>query len=1118
MGEPQHWGEGVTGTGIGVAAWNHTALVTDWSGGRLLAFTDGVLEDWGDGYSEPEGVAVLNDTEALIVERTGTLLRQDLLLPGRGGATVLASGLGSPHGVVVGNDGATAFVTDHAGGRIIAVSLADGTTNVVQSGLSNPVGIVQGPTEEFYVTEQGLARVARIAPDGSVSPVVTGLTSPFLLSWSDAQRTGLLVTERTPAHRVSIVQLSTSTVTPLVRWGIRQPSQALVIDERLVVAGANRVLALALGRGLEPGAWLHVPQGPLWPGSWVDAPVDLGLTGLSAGEVDVVSESPELVQVNRHPSEAGDPARPTVRLLAGARPGQARMVVRVKSTGEELGAAQVTVDIPSTPSPDGPALFVERAASAPVVRTLSGGIDDAGRLRPRDRNDEPLDSWGVLAVLVDTGDEEWPTTVTNPADGPTTAQAQAAWATVFTGAQGVDAFIREMSVGAIGRGVGLGVDLVSGGVMGPVHLGGVWGDWFTMSGTQWVANAEVLERVVWNLGTTVNWDDVDTVLMIVRSAGGNFVWARASIGRSRTVVVQAPPPFFFRPVDLAVVSMPHDQQTTIGFNDEATTTHELCHNLGLDDLYMLTGGVALPGFTTEIARRELGRLELMSNQRDLPHLSVRNKLLLGFVKPSEIRRFDVDRPETAVDVWLVPNVGGAPPPGQHRAVEVSAGPGRSWFFEYRAPAAGRFGDTGADIGTGLILGYDAQRYTAPPVVASARRPIILLADDDDTEGPTLLAGEDYEVLDPEGSDAPTWLRLEVLSLTPTLGHVLVTTGPAPRPDPTLVEAPFGSLVSESIRVANRITDGMTIGGLLENVPLAGITNRIITTVKNEGARDAPGVVVRTAVLPFNTDHPLSSRWDNKDPVTVSVPAGGTADAVVEWLPQVTGHYCVRSRLDYYGPPQQPLTELSIHNNDAQTNYDIFLSFTESPATRSTRLVQVHNPHPYPVQATVEVAQDSDAYRSYIDHRWLSLQPGEVRTVRLEVESKATDAWQPIEWYPDGRTLVRTWLPGPGCVDGTGTAAGGRTVTVVRTAARVGEEGDDSFVVQIEAPAVGLTAQSGEVRVRFILEDGTEEYSSAEVVNGYATVAVPAPSWKGQLYYSGGDGFAPIIGQEIHSTT
>lgn len=83
MAEPVVWGDGVTGTGIGLDVWNaRTVVATDWSGGRLLAFAveDGHLDVWGDGYLNPEGISIAGD-EALIVEQGGTLLRQPLATP-----------------------------------------------------------------------------------------------------------------------------------------------------------------------------------------------------------------------------------------------------------------------------------------------------------------------------------------------------------------------------------------------------------------------------------------------------------------------------------------------------------------------------------------------------------------------------------------------------------------------------------------------------------------------------------------------------------------------------------------------------------------------------------------------------------------------------------------------------------------------------------------------------------------------------------------------------------------------------------------------------------------------------------------------------------------------------
>ena len=53
----------------------------------------------GDGYHEPEGIAVDGDT-AFIGERTGALLRQDLLTPGHADAVKPGVTVGVPTGPI----------------------------------------------------------------------------------------------------------------------------------------------------------------------------------------------------------------------------------------------------------------------------------------------------------------------------------------------------------------------------------------------------------------------------------------------------------------------------------------------------------------------------------------------------------------------------------------------------------------------------------------------------------------------------------------------------------------------------------------------------------------------------------------------------------------------------------------------------------------------------------------------------------------------------------------------------------------------------------------------------------------------------------------------------------
>ena len=207
-------------------------------------------------------------------------LRQDLNQPGRANAQLVAAGLGSLHQVVRSDDGAAALIADRSGGRVVRVDLATGDASDLLTGLGQPVGLAIGADGAIFVTQQATGSLTRHDAAGATT-VVSGLVSPFFLSWADPERTRLLVTERAPAHRVGIVDVTA--VAPvlerLLGRGISQPSQAIVIGDLLVVTGSGRLLALDASGGLTPGVRVADLAGPLWPGSWADIEIDTGVTG-----------------------------------------------------------------------------------------------------------------------------------------------------------------------------------------------------------------------------------------------------------------------------------------------------------------------------------------------------------------------------------------------------------------------------------------------------------------------------------------------------------------------------------------------------------------------------------------------------------------------------------------------------------------------------------------------------------------------------------------------------------------------------------------------------------------------------------------------------------------------
>lgn len=1119
MAEPQVW-DATGSTLIGLDVWNvRTILGCDWSGGRLLAFAleDGQYSVWGDGYQRPEGVAVLEANRALITEAgAGTLLLQDLNQPGRAHATVVAGGLGAPHQVTLLD--AAALVADHAGGRLLRVDLTTGAVGVLLAGLAQPVGIAAAPDGTVYLAEQGTGSILRLAPDGTRSTLLSPLVAPFFLSWADADRTALLVPERGPANRVGVVRLDApATIERLVGRSVSNPSHAVLAGDRLLVSAAGRVLALDAAGGLRGGVRVESPGAPLAAGAWADLSVDTGLTGYTRPELKLAVEPQGVASVSEHLTRDADPTRPTIRLLAGGAHGTADVVVRDAASNAELGRTPIEVG-PHAAGPDGPPLWIDQGTPPPPATLLSvqRGVNDHAALRPRDGAQNPTGTWRVLAVLVDTGDATWPTAVP-PGTAPTVAAAQAAWGTVFSGAAGVDAFFNELSGGR------LRVSLVTGGVLGPVSLGKKWGDWFTMpaGSAQWITKPETYKQVVAALQAQgLDWTQVDCLFLLVRSAGGSFVWPRAQ-SRVWNQKVKSPDGTKDLDVRLSAVAMPHDQTTVpnLGFTDVEVTCHELGHTLGLDDLYM--DDVAT--YTAQMRPRALGTRELMGNQSGLPHLSTRHKLLLGFLDPGHVRPFTYDE-DADVTLELVPAAAGLPPAGRFAAVELRVAPKVSWFFEFRQAVPGRLGD-GVPFGAGEVVGYDAWTYANPPVVANARRPIILLTDDGDGEGPILVAPEDYDVLDTNNPDRTSSFRLEVVSVAPGLARVRVTVRRVRQPDPSIRnhEGERTDFKSPDLEVRNELTrNGIDFFfGRLEatNVPIVGI-NEVVAKVRNIGDLPAPGVRVRFKVRPFNTADPDAEGWaDLGEPVTHDIPANTTVDFVTEWSPQANVHHCLQARIDRYTRvPGAAADEPDVDNNLAQSNYFQVFSVVKSPASREATDVEVHNPHDRPAYAAVELRQDSDAYRSYVDHSWLLLQPGESRTVRLEVESKATSIWQAIESrYPHGLTWVRAWFDAiPGDTSGSGTGAALGVSTVVSSHLEVAEQAPGAVYVRLSSPAGGPPPGEGTVALQVDYADGSHEVVMAEVdPGGWAGLHPRADEGFGTLSYSGAPGYAPVTGVEVH---
>lgn len=219
----------------------------------------------GTGYTEPEDVKISADgNTAYITERAGNFLRVALNTatpPNRAAASVVASGLNAPHQIALQEDYGTAYVVEYAAlGHLVRINLGTGAKTNVAFNLDHAIGLVVTSDHQYaFVSEQSAAggRVRRVTLNsGAIDPVASGFTAPFMLTFNDASESAILVAERDPANRVSLIDLSvrpiaTRQVAPSVPF--RPSSVALVSGTKLLVCSNDVLTAVELADSVLTG-------------------------------------------------------------------------------------------------------------------------------------------------------------------------------------------------------------------------------------------------------------------------------------------------------------------------------------------------------------------------------------------------------------------------------------------------------------------------------------------------------------------------------------------------------------------------------------------------------------------------------------------------------------------------------------------------------------------------------------------------------------------------------------------------------------------------------------------------------------------------------------------------
>jgi hypothetical protein len=200
--------------------------------------------------------------------------------------------------------------------------------------------------------------------------------------------------------------------------------------------------------------------------------------------------------------------------------------------------------------------------------------------------------------------------------------------------------------------------------------------------------------------------------------------------------------------------------------------------------------------------------------------------------------------------------------------------------------------------------------------------------------------------------------------------------PSIRPWPAGPDRPYQSPDIE-VRNARNAADPT-----LANVPWAMNPNVIAARVTNRGNLNAQDVVANFYVKDFTVGG-APEFFLGSDVATIG--PGATVELTTTWTPPREGHFCVIVRIPLYVTPAGGVIEMTELNNVAQSNYDRFISATASPASRAVAHVLVGNPLPDRARVILAASQTNPWYRTYVEHQWLVLDPGETRRIRVMFE-------------------------------------------------------------------------------------------------------------------------------------
>jgi CARDB len=384
----------------------------------------------------------------------------------------------------------------------------------------------------------------------------------------------------------------------------------------------------------------------------------------------------------------------------------------------------------------------------------------------------------------------------------------------------------------------------------------------------------------------------------------------------------------------------------------------------------------------------------MEQEDPLPHFTIAHRMMLGWVQPAWVKLYNFLASGATVDetITLAAIENGPPPAGQFAGIEVRVGDGRNYYFEYRRGQTSEIGDRQL-VPDSRIVGTDVSEPPDPPVID--RPDILLLAKHSDDDGAVLDSGQVYHEVDNTTPTFPSDFKFDVVSHNGNSAQVRVRYGVLGKPDPSIRPWPRDAAhqwQSPDIEVQNARN---AADSAWANVPWQGHANTVVAQIKNRGALSAPGVSVSFYVKDYTlANAPETFLGSDSD----DIPPNTTVPFSVPWNipapadPSAAQHFCIVVRIDHYETPTTPpVQEMTDANNSAQSNYDRFISATSIPS-REVTYVTVGNPYSERTRFFIGGGQSNPLYRTYLEHDWLVLDPGEWRRVRVMFEF-APDAEQ-----------------------------------------------------------------------------------------------------------------------------